>query len=106
MRPYKKPSLEERRHIETWRATKVSVDVIAESLGRNRSTIFVAKRERRKHQSQGPTLATARAQHLANAWDGKRPQRSSKKRSLIKPHGTPNCTQLKSRSSRIAHREY
>ena len=40
IKPYKQLSLEERRKIETWRATKVSVDVIAERLGRNRSTIF------------------------------------------------------------------
>ena len=40
IKPYKQLSLEERRKIETWRAAKVSVDVIAERLGRNRSTIF------------------------------------------------------------------
>ena len=39
MRPYKPLSLEERRKIEKWRAAKISVDVIAERLGRNRSTI-------------------------------------------------------------------
>ena len=36
----KQLSLEERRKIETWRASKVSVDGIAEHLGRNRSTVF------------------------------------------------------------------
>ena len=46
-RPYKELSLEERRKIETWRAAKVSVDVIAERLGRNRSTIF--RELRRNH---------------------------------------------------------
>ena len=40
IKPYKQLSLEERRKIETWRAAKVSVDVIADRLGRNRSTIF------------------------------------------------------------------
>ena len=40
IRPYKQLSLEERRKIEAWRAAKVSVDVIADRLGRNRSTIF------------------------------------------------------------------
>ncbi|MFT5625469.1 MAG: IS30 family transposase [Lentimonas sp.] len=40
IKPYKQLSLEERRKIETWRATKVSVDVISDRLGRNRSTIF------------------------------------------------------------------
>jgi IS30 family transposase len=47
MRPYKQLDLEERRKIETWRAAKVSVDVIAERLGRNRSTIF--RELRRNH---------------------------------------------------------
>lgn len=47
MRPYKQLSLEERRKIETWRAAKVSVDMIAERLGRNRSTIF--RELRRNH---------------------------------------------------------
>ncbi|MFT5797594.1 MAG: IS30 family transposase, partial [Candidatus Azotimanducaceae bacterium] len=40
IKSYKQLSLEERRKIETWRAAKVSVDVIADRLGRNRSTIF------------------------------------------------------------------
>jgi IS30 family transposase len=40
IKSYKQLSLEERRKIETWRATKVSVDAIADRLGRNRSTIF------------------------------------------------------------------
>ncbi|UWQ35436.1 helix-turn-helix domain-containing protein (plasmid) [Leisingera sp. M527] len=39
-RPYKQLSLEGRRKIEQWRAAKVSADVIAERLGRDRSTIF------------------------------------------------------------------
>ena len=47
MRPYKQLSLEERRKIETWRGAKVSVDVVAERLGRDRSTIF--RELRRNH---------------------------------------------------------
>ena len=47
MRPYKQLDLEERRKIETWRAAKVGVDVIAERLGRDRSTIF--RELRRNH---------------------------------------------------------
>lgn len=39
-RPYSQMSIEERREIERWRAAKVSVDEIAEKLGRHRSTIF------------------------------------------------------------------
>jgi transposase, IS30 family len=37
---YSHISLDERREIERWRLAKVSVDVIAEKLGRHRSTIF------------------------------------------------------------------
>lgn len=48
-RPYKQLSLEERRKIEQWRAVKVSADVIAERLGRDRSTIF---RELRRNHYQ------------------------------------------------------
>lgn len=36
MRPYRLLSLEERRKIERWRAAKISVDVIAQRLGRDR----------------------------------------------------------------------
>lgn len=39
-RPYKQLNLEERRKIEKWRAAKISVDMIAERLGRGRSIIF------------------------------------------------------------------
>ncbi len=37
---YSHLGIEERRKIERWRAAKISVDVIAEKLGRHRSTIF------------------------------------------------------------------
>lgn len=47
MRHYKQLSLEERHKIEKWRAAKISVDVIAERLGRDRSTIF--RELRRNH---------------------------------------------------------
>jgi IS30 family transposase len=40
MRLYKQLNLEERRKIGTWRAAKISVDVIVERLGRNISTVF------------------------------------------------------------------
>lgn len=39
-RAYSQIDLDERRKIERWHAAKVSVDVIAEKLGRHRSTIF------------------------------------------------------------------
>lgn len=48
-RPYKQLSLEERRKIEQWRADKVSADVIAERLCRDRLTIF---RELRRNHFQ------------------------------------------------------
>ena len=37
---YSHIDLDERRKIERWRSAKVSIDVIAEKLGRHRSTIF------------------------------------------------------------------
>ena len=37
---YSHLGIEERRKIERWRAAKISVDMIAEKLGRHRSTIF------------------------------------------------------------------
>lgn len=36
---YSQITLDERRKIERWRAAKISVDIIAEKLGRHRSTI-------------------------------------------------------------------
>lgn len=39
-RTYSQISLDERRKIERWRHARISVDVIAEKLGRHRSTIF------------------------------------------------------------------
>ncbi len=39
-RPYSHLNGEERRKLEQWRKAKVSPDVIAERLGRHRSTIF------------------------------------------------------------------
>ncbi len=40
-RTYAHIDLDERRRIARWRTAKLSVDVIAEKLGRHRSTIFV-----------------------------------------------------------------
>ena len=39
-RTYSQMDLDERRKLERWRQAGVSVDVIAEKLGRHRSTIF------------------------------------------------------------------
>lgn len=54
MRPYKQLTFEERRKIEKWRTAKVSVDVIAGRLGRNRSTIF--RELRRNHFTDAEIL--------------------------------------------------
>lgn len=56
MRPYKQLSLEERRKIEKWRSAKISVDVIAERLGRNRSTIFRELRRNHYKDSELPDV--------------------------------------------------
>ena len=39
-RTYSQLSDDERRKLEQWRVAKISIDVIAEKLGRHRSTIF------------------------------------------------------------------
>lgn len=56
MRPYKQLSLEERRKIEKWRTAKISVDVIAERLGRDRSTIFRELRRNHFTDAQMPDV--------------------------------------------------
>jgi len=56
MKPYKQLSLEERRKIEKWRAAKISVDVIAERLGRDRSTIFRELRRNHYKDSELPDV--------------------------------------------------
>jgi IS30 family transposase len=55
-RCYEQLSLEERRKTETWRAAKVSVDVIAERLGRNRSTIFQELRRTHFKEAEMPKV--------------------------------------------------
>ena len=56
MRPYKQLSLEERRKIEKWRSAKISADVIAERLGRDRSTIFRELRRNHYKDSELPDV--------------------------------------------------
>ena len=50
---YSHITIEERRKIERWRAAKISVDVIAEKLGRHRSTIF---RELKRNSFRDPEI--------------------------------------------------
>jgi len=53
-RTYSHIDLDERRRIARWRAAKLSVDVIAEKLGRHRSTIF---RELKRNQFNDDEIA-------------------------------------------------
>jgi IS30 family transposase len=53
LRPYSQITLDERRKIERWHAAKVSADVIAEKLGRHRSTIF---RELKRNRFEDPEM--------------------------------------------------
>jgi IS30 family transposase len=52
-RTYSQITLDERRKIERWHAAKVSVDIIAEKLGRHRSTIF---RELKRNRFEDPEM--------------------------------------------------
>jgi hypothetical protein len=52
-RTYSQIDLDERRKIERWHAAKISVDVIAEKLGRHRSTIF---RELKRNKFADPEM--------------------------------------------------
>ena len=52
-RTYSQITLDERRKIERWHAAKISVDIIAEKLGRHRSTIF---RELKRNRFDDPEM--------------------------------------------------
>ena len=53
---YTQLTLQERRKIEKWRAAKISVDVIAERLGRDHSTIFRELRRNHYKDSELPDV--------------------------------------------------
>lgn len=54
-RTYAHIDLDERRKIARWRAANLSVDIIAEKLGRHRSTVFrELKRNRSVDDHHGP----------------------------------------------------
>jgi IS30 family transposase len=55
--PHSQIGIEERRRSERWRAAKVSVDKIAEKVGRHRSTIFRELRRNRFDDVEMPTFA-------------------------------------------------
>ncbi len=55
-RTYSQIDLDERRKIERWRQAGASVEVIAEKLGRHRSTIFRELRRNRFEDAEMPEL--------------------------------------------------
>ncbi|HEY4547308.1 MAG TPA: IS30 family transposase [Pedomonas sp.] len=55
-RTYSHISLEERRKIERWLVAKISIDVMAEKLGRHRSTVFRELRRNRFHDPEMPSV--------------------------------------------------
>ena len=55
-RTYSQIDMDERRKIARWRTAGISVDVIAEKLGRHRSTIFRELRRNAFTDSQMPEL--------------------------------------------------
>lgn len=79
-RTYSHISLEERRKIERWRAAKVSVDVMAEKLGRHRSTVF---RELRRNRFHDPLMPTVRG-YFGVAADLMTRQRRHDRRKLVR----------------------
>ncbi|SEP32746.1 transposase, IS30 family, partial [Rhizobium tibeticum] len=56
-RTYSQIDIEERRKIARWRMAGISVDVIAEKLGRHRSTIFREIRRNAFEDKQYPELS-------------------------------------------------
>lgn len=79
-RRYSQLSLDERRKIERWRAAKVSVDLIAEKLGRHRSTIF---RELRRNTFADAQIPEAIG-YFGLAADRMRRDRRSRLRKLVR----------------------
>lgn len=63
-RTYSHIDLDERRKIARWRTAKLSVDVIAEKLGRHRSTIFRELKLNQLTSSDQHQLCQA----VANMW--------------------------------------
>ena len=79
-RTYSHIDLDERRRIARWRAAKLSVDVIAEKLGRHRSTIF---RELKRNQFNDDEIKDLNGYYCTIA-DQKCRERRSKQRKLIR----------------------
>ncbi|MEJ5083841.1 IS30 family transposase [Ochrobactrum sp. MYb379] len=79
-RTYSHIDLDERRKIARWRIAKLSVDVIAERLGRHRSTIF---RELKRNQFHDDEIKDLNGYYCTIA-DQKCRERRSKQRKLIR----------------------
>ncbi|OYR22841.1 homeo-like domain protein [Brucella pseudogrignonensis] len=79
-RTYSHIDLDERRRIARWRTAKLSVDVIAEKLGRHRSTIF---RELKRNQFNDDEIKDLNGYYCTIA-DQKCRERRSKQRKLIR----------------------
>lgn len=77
---YSHIDLDERRKIARWRSAKLSVDVIAEKLGRHRSTIF---RELKRNQFIDDEITDLTGYYCMIA-DQKYRERRSKQRKLIR----------------------
>ncbi len=79
-RTYSQIDLDERRRIARWRTAKLSADVIAEKLGRHRSTIF---RELERNQFNDDEIKDLNGYYFTIA-DQKCRERRSKQRKLIR----------------------
>ncbi|WP_343805595.1 helix-turn-helix domain-containing protein, partial [Paenochrobactrum glaciei] len=79
-RTYSHIDLDERRKIARWRIAKLSVDVIAEKLGRHRSTIF---RGLKRNQFKDDEIADLTGYYCTIA-EQKSRDRRSRQRKLIR----------------------
>ncbi len=79
-RTYAHIDLDERRKIARWRAANLSVDIIAEKLGRHRSTIF---RELKRNRFVDDQITDLTGYYCTVA-DQKARERRSKRRKLIR----------------------
>ncbi len=79
-RTYSQITLDERRKIERWHAAKISVDVIAEKLGRHRSTVF---RELKRNRFDDPEMLEL-AGYYGPIADTKSKDRRGNRRKLVR----------------------
>ncbi|HEU4985538.1 MAG TPA: IS30 family transposase [Rhizobiaceae bacterium] len=79
-RTYSQIDLDERRKIERWRHAGVSVEIIAEKLGRHRSTIFRELKRNAFEDAEMPELSG----YFCVAANGKATERRSRHRKLVR----------------------